>query len=91
MRSVSKQTKRLRRDRLTLDTLGEEVEPKTEAIATVCTKIHPKEEESTDRPDCFNTMMELYDWDKIKYVCENCGLTKSAPDTPSMYDLGVKN
>jgi hypothetical protein len=87
---VSKQTKRLRRDKLTHDTAAAQAESKTEAIATVCTKIHPKEE-SPDCPDCFNTMMELYDWDKIKYVCENCGLTKSAPDTPSMYDLGVKN
>ena len=55
----------MRRDRLTHDTLGEGAESKTEAIATVRTKIHPKEEESLDCPDCFNTMMELYDWDKI--------------------------
>jgi hypothetical protein len=84
---VSKQTKRLRRDRLTHDTLAREKSRyKTEAIARICTKVHPGEEESLDCPDSFDTMMKLYDWDKIKYVCENCGLTIANPPSPSTYD-----
>jgi ribosomal protein S27E len=84
---VSKQTKRLRRDRLTHDILArEKAQYETEAIARTCTKVQPGEEESLDCPDCFDTMMKLYDWDKIKNVCENCGLTIANPATPSTYD-----
>lgn len=35
--------------------------------------------ESIDCPDCSDTMLEFYDWDKMKYVCENCGLTINNP------------
>ena len=31
--------------------------------------------ESVDCPDCSDTMLKLYDWDKMKYLCENCELT----------------
>jgi transposase-like protein len=31
--------------------------------------------ESVDCPDCSDTMLKFYDWDKMKYLCENCGLT----------------
>lgn len=26
-------------------------------------------------PDCSDMMSIVYDWDKISYLCENCGLT----------------
>jgi ribosomal protein S27E len=32
------------------------------------------EEESVDCPDCYDAMMRFYDWDNIRYVCENCDL-----------------
>ena len=34
------------------------------------------EEESVDCPDCYDAMI-FYDWDSIRYVCENCDLTFS--------------
>ena len=68
---------KLRRTMLTHDTLAIE-KSKTEVKARVC------QEEESDRPSCFDTMTTLYDWDKIRNVCENCGLTRSVPDTPRM-------
>jgi len=35
--------------------------------------------ESIYCPDCSDTMIEFYDWDKMKYLCENCGLTINNP------------
>jgi len=32
------------------------------------------EEESIDCPDCYDTMIRFYDWDIIRYRCENCDL-----------------
>jgi len=32
------------------------------------------EEESIDCPDCYDTMIRFYDWDNIRYRCENCDL-----------------
>jgi Zn finger protein HypA/HybF involved in hydrogenase expression len=32
------------------------------------------EEESIDCPDCYDTMIRFYDWDNIRYRCENCEL-----------------
>ncbi|MGA9151068.1 MAG: hypothetical protein WBZ36_10845 [Candidatus Nitrosopolaris sp.] len=32
------------------------------------------EEESIDCPDCFDAMIKFYDWDSIRYRCENCDL-----------------
>jgi ribosomal protein S27E len=35
-----------------------------------------KEEELVvDCPDCFDTMIKVYDSDKLRYQCENCDLT----------------
>ncbi|HET7147243.1 MAG TPA: hypothetical protein VFI73_01980 [Candidatus Nitrosopolaris sp.] len=36
--------------------------------------------ESVDCPDCSDTMLKFYDWDKMKYLCENCGLTINNPE-----------
>jgi transposase-like protein len=38
-------------------------------------------QESLDCPDCSDTMIKFYDWDKMKYLCENCGLTIANPAT----------
>ncbi|HYA82723.1 MAG TPA: hypothetical protein VEH06_04650, partial [Candidatus Bathyarchaeia archaeon] len=39
------------------------------------TDIEPEsEEESTDCPDCYDAMIRFYDWDTIRYRCENCDL-----------------
>ena len=35
----------------------------------------PSEEESIDCPDCYDTMIRFYDWDNIRYRCENCDIT----------------
>jgi len=76
----------LRRDRLTHDDLAiEKSRYKTEAIARTCTKVYPVEE-SLDCPDCFDTTMKLYDWDKVRYRCENCGLTIANPLPFSTYN-----
>jgi rubredoxin len=32
------------------------------------------EEESIDCPDCYDAMIRFYDWDNIRYRCENCDL-----------------
>ncbi len=32
---------------------------------------------STDCPDCFDTMVKIYDLDKVRYQCENCDLVIS--------------
>jgi hypothetical protein len=32
------------------------------------------EEESIDCPDCYDAMIRFYDWDIIRYRCENCDL-----------------
>jgi hypothetical protein len=37
--------------------------------------LHPyREEQTVDCPDCFDTMIRIYDSDKIRYQCENCDL-----------------
>jgi ribosomal protein S27E len=33
------------------------------------------EELVVDCPDCFDTMIKVYDLDKARYQCENCDLT----------------
>jgi hypothetical protein len=35
----------------------------------ICQKEH-----MIDCPDCFDTMIKIYDSDKIRYQCENCDL-----------------
>ena len=32
------------------------------------------EEETVNCPDCFDTMVKIYQADKIRYHCENCDL-----------------
>ena len=32
------------------------------------------EEHIVDCPDCFDTMVKIYDSDRIRYYCENCDL-----------------
>ena len=29
-------------------------------------------EESPECPYCYETMLKIYDWDKAKYLCDNC-------------------
>ena len=37
-----------------------------------------QEEQTADCPDCFDTMIKIYDSDKLRYQCENCDLILSA-------------
>jgi ribosomal protein S27E len=37
------------------------------------------EAQSVDCPDCFDAMIRFYDWDSVRYLCENCGLTIANP------------
>lgn len=37
--------------------------------------ILPTDDQLRSCPDCSDTMNIVYDWDKISYLCENCGLT----------------
>jgi hypothetical protein len=32
------------------------------------------EERSVDCPDCFDTMVKVSNYDKVRYQCENCDL-----------------
>jgi hypothetical protein len=65
-----KRRQRLRLARLTQDAIALDKSP-TELPAT-CTDNHLWE--SLDGPDCFDTMLKFYDWDKIRYLYENCDL-----------------
>lgn len=69
----------MRRARLTQDVIALEKSP-TEAAAPATSN---QLQESMDCPDCSDTMLKFYDWDKMKYLCENCGLTiaKLLPST----------
>jgi len=33
-----------------------------------------REEESIDCPECYDAMIKFYDWDSLRYRCENCNL-----------------
>jgi ribosomal protein S27E len=48
-----------------------------EEIAQTLTDLQPESEEElvVDCPDCFDTMIKIYDSDKARYKCENCDLT----------------
>jgi hypothetical protein len=37
-----------------------------------------QEEQIVDCPDCFDTMVKIYDSDRLRYQCENCDLLISA-------------
>jgi len=45
-----------------------------ESSSEAKTSRQPKSEESVDCPDCYDAMIRFYDWDSIRYVCENCDL-----------------
>ncbi len=82
-----KKTKKVRRARLTQDVITLEKLP-TEAAAT---GIDNQLQESLDCPDCSDMMLQLYDWDKMGYLCENCGLAISNPAILSTYVIsGVR-
>ena len=63
----------MRRARLTQDVIALGRSP-TEAPAT-----NNQLQETMDCPDCSDTMLKFYDWDKMKYLCQNCGLTIANP------------
>ena len=75
MSLVYNKTKEVRRPRLIQDVIAVEKSP-TEAAATTTDN---QLRESVECPDCYDTVLEFYDWDKIKYLCENCGLTITNP------------
>jgi hypothetical protein len=50
-------------------------ETSVEAKTTWLTDIQREsEEESIDCPDCYDAMIRFYDWDIVRYRCENCDL-----------------
>ncbi|MFZ0515345.1 MAG: hypothetical protein WAM14_27355 [Candidatus Nitrosopolaris sp.] len=73
---LQKKTKKVRRARLTQDVIALE---KSLSTTTADNQLR----ESVDCPDCYDTMLKFYGWDKIKYLCENCGLTITNPLLPS--------
>jgi hypothetical protein len=61
-------------------------ENSVETETSLLANIQPESEESIDCPDCFDAMIKFYDWDSIRYRCENCDLilnefVKEAYDT----------
>jgi hypothetical protein len=67
---VKEKTKRLRLARLRQDAIALDKSPTD--LAATCTDNNLWE--SLDCPDCFDTMLKFYDWDKIRYLYENCDL-----------------
>jgi ribosomal protein S27E len=61
----------VRRATLTLDAIAVGKSPIEAAATTTDTQLR----ESVDCPECYNTVINLYDWSKTKYICENCELT----------------
>jgi hypothetical protein len=70
---------RLKRDTLAQDAVVLEKSPTKAAAPATDNQL----QELKDCPDCFDTMLEFYDWDKMKYRCENCGLTIANTLLPS--------
>jgi hypothetical protein len=59
--------------------LTQETQPIAKAdslqIVQNCETLYVQNEEHTvDCPDCFDTMVKIYDSDRIRYYCENCDL-----------------
>jgi hypothetical protein len=71
----------VRRDTLIQNVIALERSP-TEAAAPATDS---QLQESMDSPDCSDTMLKFYDWDKMKYLYENCGLTIANPLLPSTF------
>jgi Fe-S oxidoreductase len=55
----------------------ERAEINLEEITQTLTDLQPEPEEElvVDCPECFDTMIKIYDSDKARYQCENCDLT----------------
>jgi predicted RNA-binding Zn-ribbon protein involved in translation (DUF1610 family) len=50
-------------------------ETSVEAKISWLTDIQPESQgEPIDCPDCYEAMIRFYDWDSIRYRCENCDL-----------------
>jgi hypothetical protein len=49
-------------------------ETSVEAKTSWLTDIQRESEESIDCPECYDAMIRFYDWDSIRYRCENCDL-----------------
>jgi predicted RNA-binding Zn-ribbon protein involved in translation (DUF1610 family) len=48
-------------------------ETSAEAKTSWLTDIQRESEEgSIDCPECYDAMIKFYDWDNIRYRCENC-------------------
>lgn len=71
----------MRRARLTTDLLVLEKSLSQADAVTTDNRLR----ESVDCPDCYDTMLKFYDWDRIKYLCENCGITIGNPLLQSIY------
>ena len=59
--------------------LAQEAPPVTATDNLQITRIHASlyaqnEELTVDCPDCFDTMVKIYETEKIRYHCENCDL-----------------
>jgi hypothetical protein len=65
-----KRRQRLRRATLIQDAIALEKSPTETAARGTYNHLR----ELLDCPDCFDTMLMFYDWDNMKYICENCGL-----------------
>jgi len=77
----------VRRARLTQEVIALE-KSLSQAAAT---DIDNQLQESLDCPDCSDMMLQLYDWDKMGYLCENCGLAIANPAILSTYVIsGVR-
>lgn len=78
----------MRRARLTQDVIALERSLTETAAGDTINQLH----ESLDCPDCYDTLIKFYDWDNIKYKCENCELLIADPAILSMYvNSGVRN
>lgn len=67
---MSKQTKKI-------EAIMQEITALEEFSSETATTVQLLEEESVTCPDCSDVMIRFYDWNKLRYQCENCGLISS--------------
>jgi len=65
---IIKRERRLKRATLCYNTITSEAEGRQPEC----------EDESIDCPECYDTMIRFYDWDSIRYVCENCDFQRAS-------------
>jgi hypothetical protein len=62
-------------------------ETSVEATTSWLTDIQRESEESIDCPECYDAMIRFYDWDIVRYRCENCDLILKSNENDANNDF----